>query len=157
MRKKSMLKDECYDIWWLISQVDHSLLELRNRELKKYNITAWQASVLFLVKLFGKEATPTNLSHLMMRKLNTISETLNRMETQGLVKRIRDLKHRGMIRIALTEKGMEAYNYTAKRTSLNKVTGFLEEEECKVLISYLKIMRENAFIELGVNRTISFP
>ncbi|MFC2063040.1 MarR family winged helix-turn-helix transcriptional regulator [Chloroflexota bacterium] len=150
-------KDDHYDIWWLISQVHHSLLELRDKELKKHHITGWQAQVLFLVKLFGKKATPTNISYWMFRRPNTISELLDRMESQGLIKRVRDLKHRGMVRVELTEKGTKIYNYANARISIHNVMDFLTEEECQILISCLKRMRDKTYKALGVNRSLSFP
>ncbi|MFC2063228.1 MarR family winged helix-turn-helix transcriptional regulator [Chloroflexota bacterium] len=157
MAKEEMPKDELYDIWWLISQVHHSLLELRNRELEEYNITGWQASVLLLVKLFGREATPTNLSYWIFRKPNTISELLGRMERQGLVERIRDLEHRGKVRIALTEKGEQAYNQAAARASVHKAMEFLSIKEREALISCLRTIRDNIYSDLGITRQILFP
>lgn len=157
MTKSSIPGDKLYDIWWLVSQLFFSLNELRNRELKKYRITGWQSSVLFLVKLFGEYATPSNLSYWTLRKPHSISELLSRMEKQGFVTRVKDLDNKSSVRIALTDKGEEAYKLAANRTSIHRVLDYLNEEESEGLIVKLKEMRNNAYAELGISSQIPFP
>jgi DNA-binding MarR family transcriptional regulator len=71
------------------------------------------------------------------------------MEEKGLVKKIKDMDRKNMIRIAMTEKGEQAYNQSTQRTTIHNIMSALSEAEHQQLMSLLQRLRDQALKELG--------
>jgi DNA-binding MarR family transcriptional regulator len=147
--KKNSLKNEYFNLWVLISLTRDSIHRARQKELDAYNLPVRQASILAIITAVGGNATLTEIARLNFRKINTVSELLNRMEKGGLVKKVKDLKRRNKIGIVLTEKGREAYYQASKRESINDIMSSLSKEERRQLRPFLEKLREKALTRLG--------
>ena len=128
MECKSSVAD-IYELWTMLGQVRHAMYRSRKEELSKYGISPMQSTVTYVILALGDKATPTMISHWLFREIHSVSEFLKRMEKDGLVKKIKDLKRSHMYRVVLTEKGLEAHNHTKALESILDITSCLSEEE----------------------------
>jgi hypothetical protein len=59
--------------------------------LYEHNINISWSAILLMVKALGDRATPISIGRCLLRDRHTVSELLDKMESDGLVKKIRDL------------------------------------------------------------------
>lgn len=150
-------KDADYNLWLFLAQVRMVMLRARQMEVNRFGITASQASVLFVINALNNEATPAEISRWLFRHSQSISGVLNRMEQQGLVTRVRDLKRKNLVRVAMTEKGREIYGECTKRDSIHKIMASLSDELRQPLITCLENLRNASLTYLEDEREIPFP
>ncbi len=146
-----------YYFWILFSQTWVAISKARQKELTPYNITEIRTALLFIIELIGHDATPAKISRWLFREPHSISEILNRMEKQGLVRKVKDLERKNQVRIELTEKGRECYKTSLVPESIPKIASVLSEEERKLFISSLVKLREAAIKYAGMKYEIPLP
>jgi len=142
--------DQEQELWTLLGQARRAMLKVRRRELRQYNISTSKSTVLFVIQLIGDKATPAQISRWVFQESHSVSELLNRMEKEGLVRKVKDLDRKNQVRVVLTEKGRETYYQTVKLESIRKIISSLSGEECQQLRSCLQTLRDNALKELGI-------
>ena len=133
------------------------MYKARSRELLQYGITPEEAAVLFVIRSIGRRATPAEISRWLYRKQHSTSGLLKRMEKKGLVTKTNDLDRKNLVRVSLTEKGEQVYEYSTKRESIHRIIEALSEEECVQLASYLRTVRDKALEENGEDLNLPFP
>lgn len=148
--------DPDYNLWLFLVQVRAAMLRARQKDLSRYGISASQASVLFIINALGTNATPAEIARWLAKESNSIAGILNRMERQGLVTRIRDLPRKNQVRVALTEKGREAYGKVTERESMHRIMGSLSPKMRQQLIMCLEQIRKETLVYLG-EREMPFP
>ncbi len=79
------------------------------------------------------------------------------MEKQGLITRVKDLPKRNMVRVAMTEKGREAYELSTRRFSMHDTMSALSETEKSLLWNLLEKLRDKALKLAGVGHELPFP
>jgi DNA-binding MarR family transcriptional regulator len=146
-----------YNLWALFRQTRDAMVKARDRELEKHGTSSIQAAVLFTVQDIGPEATPAEISRRLVREPHSISGLLSRMEKQGLIKRVKDLPKRNMVRITLTTKGKELYEYSKQRATMHEIMSEISGEEKKVLQDYLQRLRDKALKLAGIGYEMPFP
>ena len=148
---------ESFYLWALIRNISHLMGRARDRELSRYGLTVTQSAILSAVKRLGEAATPGSVALFLYRESTTISNTLIRMEKQGLVKRTRDPMRRREVRITLTPPGEDALREAGKRDIINRALAGLTEAESREMIEKLEPLRDVLLQELGLasNRRIS--
>jgi len=157
-RKVETDADQDFELWALLHQARDAIARARENELKQADISMIKAAVLFFVRNLDEPATPAKISRLLFREPHTISGLLDRMESQGLVRRARDLQRRNLVRIELTEKGEEFYRKSReKRKIISRIMSALTKKERDELRSSLTKLRNRALKELGVKRRLTFP
>jgi len=144
-------------LWALLHQTCDAMVRARENELRQNGISSTQAAVLFVVKAVTVPATPAEISRWLFREPHTVSGLLNRMEKQGLVRKVKDLERKNMIRIVITEKGEQAYQWARGMKSTQKILSCLSPEEHDSLRTYLKALRNKALEEIGVGYQLPFP
>ena len=141
--------DRDYALWLLLLKVRRCISKAGGKELSPYDITPEQAGVLFIVQALNSKTTPAEISRLTFREPHTVSVLISRMEKKGLIKKVKDMDKRNMIRIAITEKGEEAYKQSTQRTPIHNIMSVLSEAERQQLMSFLQRLRDQALKELG--------
>ena len=141
--------DQDYALWLLLLKVRRGISKARGKELSPYDITPEQAEVLFIVQALNNKTTPAEISRLTFREPQTVSVLISRMEKKGLVKKVRDMDRKNMIRIAITEKGQQAYNQSSQRATIHNIMSALSEAEHQQLMSLLQRLSDQALKELG--------
>jgi len=149
--------DPDYNLWLFVAQVRTVMLRARQMEVSRYGITASQASVLFVVNALGDKAMPAEISRWLFRQSHSVSGTLNRMEKQGLVRRVKDLGKKNLVRVVLTEKGREVYGNCTKREAMHRIMPSLSGEQRQQLIACLENLRDATLKYLGEEQELPFP
>ena len=149
--------DRDCELWMLLQQACDSTRRARGNELREFGISMMQAAVLFIVKSIEGPATPAEISRWLFREPHTVSGLLERMEKQGLVRRVKDLERKNMIRVEITEKGEEAYQGSRELKVIRTILSSLSPEERDTIRPYLEALRNTALRELGVKHRLPFP
>jgi len=149
--------DKDYNLWVLLRQTRDAMSKARESELEKYGISSIQAAVLFTIQAIGQDATPAEISRRLMREPHSVSGLLNRMQKQGLIKRVKDLPKRNMVRVVMTEKGEEAYRQSTRRLSMHDTISVLTDEERNQLWNHLEKLRDRAMKLAGIGYELPFP
>jgi DNA-binding MarR family transcriptional regulator len=87
---------------------------------------------------------------------NTVTFILNRMEEQGLIAKVRDLRDQRTLRLVLTQKGEEHLKEGNKvyKESTAAIMALLNPEEIQVLIGLLnKVMEQTLNIRKSKKHT----
>ena len=155
--KESLFTDQDYNLWWLMLLTRRTMYKARSRELYQYGITPEEAAVLFVTKAVGRKTTPAEISRWLLREPHSVSYLLRRMEKEGLIKMVKDLDRKNLIRVALTQKGHNAYRHSTSREVMHSILAPLSEEERQQLRSYLHKLLNEALKKIGIERKIPFP
>jgi DNA-binding MarR family transcriptional regulator len=139
---------EFYDLWVLIAQTKDAMSEARHKTIQKYT-TNERRAVLSSIQYHGGEATPTQISRYLIRKLNSVSEILKRMESEGLIKKSCGENKRRVL-VKLTRKGCKLFEQSFDNEIDKEMLSVLNKKERENLASYLKELRRQAFVELGL-------
>jgi DNA-binding MarR family transcriptional regulator len=140
---------QIFRIILVMGNTGDALTKLRERELRKYGVTPEQAGALICIHLLNNNATPSDLSKWLFREANTLTYLLKRMQNNGLIEKKIDSKKKSLSRISLTEKGYKAYAHAIEFNSIAFISQVLSKENRNQLWSLLKILRNQAFGNLG--------
>lgn len=142
---------EYFYIWTLVRNLSHLLGKARDRELSQYGITVTQSGVLYMIKALGERATPGNIARVLFREPTTVSNTLIRMEKEGLIERTKGSRRKNRVLIALTEAGERAYQDSTQRESITRIMSQLSEERCRQIMFCLGELRVVVMHDLGLS------
>jgi len=151
------LYDEYFVLWVMIAQTKDALLKARQRDYAQFNISNERRAVLWVIQNNGGEATPVEIARQLFRELHSVTEMLNRMAKEGLV---RKYKHNGKSKyvIRLTRKGQDVFQQSLNNDTDKKIFSILSEDEREQLMASLWKVRNKALSELGVPEwRIKFP
>jgi DNA-binding MarR family transcriptional regulator len=99
--------DPDYQLFGLIIEATDAMHKARQKELNKHNIHMSWSAILLTIKALGNRATPIAIGQWLLRERHTVSELLDKMESEGLVEKIRDLDRKNRVRVVLTPKVFE--------------------------------------------------
>jgi MarR family transcriptional regulator for hemolysin len=142
-------EDEVYRIWVRMHRVVELIVRAREKELAKYGVPIRQVATLFAIHAFEDKATLTQLADFLGRRPHTISSILTRMEKDGLILKSADEARHNVVRVALTEKGRQAYANTTRRESINKIMTALAGNEQAQLDGLLERLEKEAQSEFS--------
>ena len=157
MKKKPDLVDTDLLLWVLINHTESLMLKARRKELARIGISPSQIGVLLVVQLLGEKATPAEVSRWLLREAQSISEILVKMEKEKLLKRVKDLKRKNMIRVVLTEKGIDGLKKARSMKAIHKIMSSLSGEEHEQLIGLLSTLRKRAMKSLSMKYRDPLP
>ena len=141
--------DEDHILAMLLRQTSDAVLRARQAELLDMHVTTIEAATLLAIDGLGERALPTRISEWILRRPNSTSALLQRMEKDGLVERAYDLERRNLVRMALTDYGRQVLDEVAVRTSVHHLFGKLPDEERQCLKTALVHLRKEALALLG--------
>lgn len=144
--------DKDNDLYILFSRARYLTFRAREKELQRYRMTPEKAQVLFIIQALGKDAIPARVSKCLLRQPHSVSSIVERMQKDGLVKKVKDLDRKNLVRIELTESGQKAYDLTIKRGPIHRMMGALKPEEQQQFREYLEKIMAVAEKELGLNQ-----
>jgi DNA-binding MarR family transcriptional regulator len=143
--------EEIFYIWTLIRNLSHLLGKARDRELSQYGITVTQSGTLYMIKALGDRATPGNIARVLFREPTTVSNTLIRMEKDGLIKRNKDPKRKSQVHISLTKEGERVYKNSTRRESIRRIMTQLPEKKHRQIKNFLTELRTVTMHDLGLS------
>jgi DNA-binding MarR family transcriptional regulator len=129
-----------FDLWLAIAGIHHYAFLVRKRELSPYHIAPGQLKILQTIYDLGSRVTLSDIAKEVERKLDVISRQTAIMEKDGLITRIRDTPKSRILKIELTEKGLDLLNIGEKSKSLDEIWSFVTQEECQQVNTVLNRM-----------------
>jgi DNA-binding MarR family transcriptional regulator len=126
---KTTLARSNFDLWTLIGRVNHTIVQLRQKELGPYNIPVRQLFVLRIIRDLGSKATLSEVSKHVERESHVISKQAIRMEKDGLIKRTKNTPKSNILELELTKKGLDMANISEKSEELEALFSTLSDEE----------------------------
>lgn len=146
-----------YYLWILLSQTWEAISKARQKELAPHNISEIRAALLFIIQLIGHDATPAKISKWLFKEPHTVSEIVDRMVKDGLLRKVKDMDRKNQVRIELTEKGMDCYKISMVPHSIPNIASVLSKEERNKFISSLIKLRAAAIKSSGIQYEIPLP
>ncbi len=146
-----------YYLWILFSQTWEAISKARDRELQSQDITERRAALLFIIELIGHDATPVKIARWCFREPHSVSEILDRMEQQGLLKKVKDMDRKNQVRVELTPKGQDYYKNSMVPKNIPNILSVLSAEERKQFLSTLTKLRKAAIRRVGVRYDVPLP
>jgi MarR family multiple antibiotic resistance transcriptional regulator len=146
-----------YYLWVLFSQTRDAISKARERELHSQHISERHAQLLFMIELIGRNATPAKIAKWLFREPHSISEIIDRMEKQGLLKKVKDLERKNQVRIVITKKGQEYYQRSFIPKNIPDILSVLPNDERKQFISSLMKLRKTAIKRVGIKYEVPLP
>ena len=116
----------------------------------------YQQCIILVAMLYLKSNFSLNaLAKKIHREPNTISAIINRMVSDGLIRRVRDRKDRRSIRLTITDKGMEKLKKTFGKgwTLINRLFSCFTNEELTTFSILLNRLGDRAFNEFAPGET----
>ena len=154
---KRLLKDQDRRLVVLLRLTSDAIYRVRRKELRKFGVSVEEWGVLSIVRFIGDKATPAEISRWLFREHHSVVALLNRMAKKGLLVKAKDLERRNMTRISLSEKGEKLYLTSAKAKAHHDLLSDLPPAERRALIKNLKVLREHALKDLGIDYRPKFP
>jgi DNA-binding MarR family transcriptional regulator len=146
----SKMNDPEINLLILLDQVQSIVNNAIDLEIRHLRITRSQVAVLAMLSREDSPITLDEIAKWTLTKFNSVSTLINRMEKNGLVKKIRkdnDLKNY----IVLTEKGSILYHKKVTENSIHLIFDKLTDEEKKHFESILKKIRNTTRDLLGLD------
>ncbi len=144
-------------LWRAFTRTHHVISKVGQKDLRRHGMTVDEAAILFSVLRLKGRATPAAISRELFWEPHSVSEQLQRMEAKGLVRKVRDLGRRNLIRVEVTEKGVDVYRRSARRRATREILLALTKEEQIQLWGLLAKLRAKALRELGVHGEDPLP
>jgi len=138
------------NLYILLDQTDSIVTNAVELEMKHLKMTQPQVRVLTMLSREDRPVTLEELANWTLKEFNSVSTLINRMETKGLVRKIKkngDLK----TYITLTEKGSDLYHKQVTERSIHLIFDNLSSVEKKQLDSILKKVRDTTRDLLGLD------
>ena len=147
--EKVILQDSSLYSRYLIGEARYLMLRGTQKELAPYHISPRQAYILFILYNHGHKAKLAELANHGERLISTLSIQIARMEKMGLVKKVREAHKTTLLRIELTEKGIDVCKNSNKMMADKEIMSALTEEERQQLIPMLKKIINKATEYIG--------
>jgi DNA-binding MarR family transcriptional regulator len=141
--------DEYYNLWLLLSQTRSAIFKVRHKKVGQY-LPPNQAAAL--VSIWEREGriTPLELSRRLFLEPNTVSEIISRMQKKGLVSKEKERQQGNVVRISITEKGLEVCKKVMGQDLIRHYMSKLTVEQQKMLWEILTVLYNTALKELGI-------
>jgi DNA-binding MarR family transcriptional regulator len=144
-------------LWQILARTNHLVIKVRQKELREYRITMNDSVVLVTTLRLKESATPTNISRQLFWEPHTVSAQLKMMEKKGLIRRVHDLGRHNLIRVEVTDRGLEAFRQSSHYKSTRKAMSVLSKEEQIQLWVLVAKIRQNTMKMLGLDDLDPFP
>ena len=134
---KTTKSESSFELWRLIGKVNHSILLIRQRELRQHHIPVRQLQVLAAINDMGSATTLSELAKHVEREPNVMSKTTVVLENDGLIKRIKKTHKSNILTLELTEKGRSLLKVSRQSKSVEGIFSSLSETDRRQLKSML--------------------
>ncbi|MCX5999082.1 MAG: MarR family transcriptional regulator [Chloroflexi bacterium] len=142
--------DKYYNLWMLVHLTHSALLRARHHEIRReVGITYMEFAALSVVDTLGTTATPAKISRWLMRKPQSVSDLLTRMEKRGLLKREPHPSSKKLKMVVVLPKGREALNLAKSIDSVPDIMCCVSEDEFRQLWLLLQRLRARALARLA--------
>jgi DNA-binding MarR family transcriptional regulator/transposase len=137
-----------YKLWQLFCYTYRLIDSISAAVFRKYGLSPSTVAILSALYQTDEHFKPTDLAVIFKRKPNTITAILNRLEKQGLLKKIRDTYKQNIKRVSLTEKGQSVFRNVMNNNVYHEMFAALSEEKRNQFMDCIYDLLEN----FGANR-----
>jgi DNA-binding MarR family transcriptional regulator len=135
--KKTPSSFSNYDLFLLMGNTNHLIGLARRREFSQFGVSPQQLYVLRIIQELQPKATLSGIAKYAQREINAISRQTINMETDGLIKRVKDKPKSRLLKLELTGKGFDILKNSRESKSVNDICSILSKDEQKELYSSL--------------------
>lgn len=153
----NIFNDEDFALWRILNQTRNAIQKVRARELSRYNITPRKAAILLLIYATEGNINSYRIAKWLVLERHSISELIDRMEQQDLIKKVKSGDRRKSIKLEITDKGRLVAEKAGKGEAIHTMMQILTQKERKQLTPILKRLRDRAFEELGITGQLPYP
>ena len=121
-----------------------AIFKARHHQVKRLGLTPAEFHLLLLVAELGDSSFPAEIARWMMRKPPTVSRLLDRMEQNGLVRRVKRSDNGKIRKIVMTRKGRAALEKARKPDVMRLIVAALSEDEFRQLWLLLERLKDSA-------------
>ncbi len=148
--KLDVIPDKAYELWRLLAQVTDGMLRARENELSEFDLTAIQTGAMFVIAASDRPVSIKDISKWLVREHHTVSSLITRMESKGLVKKVKNEPKNGLVGVSFTDKGKALFDQqNEKRKVITSIVSTLSLEEQEALKQLLIKLRNSAHSELA--------
>ena len=140
--------DMYFRAWVLARQASYATSRAADIELNKLGTSLAEIQILYVLKHYRGPMTPSTLSHLLVRRPNSVSGILIRMERRGLLRRLRDQQDQRVVIVEITNKGESVFNQRMYTPVISRIMSNLSEEELLQFSKVTQVIYEAAIREL---------
>ncbi len=144
---KGLIND--YSIWGFFADTMEHIARARTIELTRYGLTREQSHVLRILYEAGHALTINEIASHVLRKHNSVSIIIRRMERNRLIERAKTSDDR-KYQISITPKGRELFE-KMPTNSITMAFSALSNEEKKSLMLYLTKLEDKVRGMLGLD------
>jgi DNA-binding MarR family transcriptional regulator len=149
----SILTNKLNNLWILMVHTTDAMRRKRELELAKQGISTEKHAILHAL-MIKDGSNIREIAEVRLRNHNTIFTLVNRMEKQGLVKKVKYPKSKEY-RIFITDKGRELH-YSTPLNSLENIFSALSAEDQQKLSQYLKLLLMRSLTLQGFDYKLPF-
>lgn len=157
-KRKAYITSNEYSLWCTFHQAYDLVSWHEDDVFAKANITYQQFLVLWAIKyhdeFIGGPIIINDLVPLLYRSSNSISQIVNRMEKNGLLKKLRDLSDGRAVRLIMTDKGKKMFIKTVK-PNFKLIKGLLStfsEKEIETLLLLVEKLKKRTKMKLRLEQ-----
>ena len=143
--------DPALTTWILLRETWSAMYKAAEGKLATVGLTPERTEVLWICRDHPGPLNPAELSRLLFRENQTIAGVLNRMESEGLVRRVPKRKGKPFTDIEITAKGEEACPPAIEvlKELIASIMSSLPGAELEQLQGLLRKLRQDALEELS--------
>ena len=145
-------------LFGLIGTTLNAMLKARKKELEPTGLSITQTWALWSLVIMGGPTTVAEMSQVMDRDHQSMSQLLKRMEKDGLVERRKGPHKASPIAVAITDKGFQSLQRALEiGRIIDGIASCLSEGERNDLRGYLERLREKAVAETALYSHLPTP
>jgi DNA-binding MarR family transcriptional regulator len=149
----NLLTNELNNLWILMVHTTDAMRRQRDTDLAKSGITIEKHAILHVLMIKDGRSI-RDIAEVRLRNHNSIFTLINRMEKQGLVRKVKYSKIKEY-RIFITDKGREMHQSTTL-DSLESIFSALSAEDQQKLSQYLKLLLMRSLTLQGFDYKLPF-
>jgi DNA-binding MarR family transcriptional regulator len=134
-----------------------AIVRVQERLFETHGLTIQQYNVLRIVRGGPTKGHPIyEIERRMIYRFANVTRLVDRLELQGLLKRVADPKDRRVSRVVITPKGrrlMERLDEPVQQMAV-RLTSCCEESECLALANRLEQLREHCALQEGLQEDL---
>jgi DNA-binding MarR family transcriptional regulator len=145
-----------YRLWSLFFTAQSSMSRVRDLELAAIGVTREQSGALFLLAGRG-QSTIGEMAYAWCRRRNSVSTLMERMEKQGLVKKVKIPKQKDLV-VFITPKGREMHHRVLSTSNvIDIIFNQLSEEDRQDFVRCLRMILSRSRTILNTGNKIVQP
>jgi len=147
--------DSAFTTYTVLRQTWAAVNKVAETKLAKVGLTPEKTAVLWACRDYPSTLTPAEIARLLFRENQTVAGLLNRMEKEGLVKRIPKRKGHPYTEVKLTAKGEKACapGIEVMKRVVTELVAHLPVEKQEQLQDSMRMIREKALDTLHLEVT----